>query len=649
MDNSFSRPRKIDYRPDIDGLRAVAVLLVVCEHLRLGFRGGYIGVDVFFVISGYLISSIILSDMAEGRFSIASFYERRIRRIFPALFVMMGIVAFFAYRFLVPSETVNFAQSMLAATFSVSNVLFAHQAGYFDQPSQFKPLLHTWSLAVEEQFYILFPIFLVTVRRLARRFLKNAILSLAIISFSAACFWVQHDPTTAFYSAPLRAWELLIGTILSQRYLPSITGKFWRNLLSLSGVALIVVPSLLYSASTPFPGLAAIPPCLGAALIIAADETGPSLVGRLLGTRPVVFLGLISYSLYLWHWPILVFQNTNSMLVVAHAGGRRVKVAILAMSVVVAILSWRFVETPFRKGRLRLARGPLFYVAGGVVAAMTTVGLLMIGSGGFPGRFPPDALAVSRYTDFDTSAAYRVNTCFLQTRVDFSSFRQDICMKQDPNRKNYLLIGDSHSAALYYGLSTEFPEINFLQATVAACDPFIPSISDLEHQNCKQMADFIFDDYLVHHKVDAVVISGRWEENAIPKLQKTLKWLIGHGQHVILIGPVTEYDASLPRILATGLRERDPTLAAEHSMLPILRALDTELGVAARNTWKVRYISIFEDLCTSTTTAEIPNNRVAGCPLYAAPLVPLLIDTDHLSPQGSLLFATAMRARKQLP
>ncbi len=252
MDNLFSQPRKIGYRPDIDGLRAIAVLLVVCDHLRLGFRGGYIGVDVFFVISGYLISSIILSDMASGRFSILGFYERRIRRIFPALFAMMAIVAFLAYRFLVPSEMVNFAQSMMAATFSFSNILFMHQSGYFDQPSQFKPLLHTWSLAVEEQFYILFPIFLMLVRRLVPRYLKNAILSLAFLSFCAACFWVHHDITTTFYSAPLRAWELLIGTIISQRYLPSITGTFWRNLSSLSGLALILVPSWLYSSSTPF-------------------------------------------------------------------------------------------------------------------------------------------------------------------------------------------------------------------------------------------------------------------------------------------------------------------------------------------------------------------------------------------------------------
>ncbi len=273
----------------------------------------------------------------------------------------------------------------------------------------------------------------------------------------------------------------------------------------------------------------------------------------------------------------------------------------------------------------------------------------MIGTGGFPGRFPPDALAVSRYNGFrhqrcvsreylfspDKSRLFKVPAGYLHEAghkpKELSSARRQ------PQRR------------AYYGLATEFPEINFLQATVAACDPFLPSASDVEHPNCKQMADFIFGDYLIHHKVDAVVISGRWEENAFPKLQLTLEWLREHGQRVILIGPVTEYDASLPRLLATGLRERNPDLAKEHSMLPILQALDTKLGLLARDNWKVPYISIFEDLCNTPLPAKVPEDRVSGCPLYAAPLVPMLIDTDHLSPQGSLLFATAMRDRNQLP
>jgi peptidoglycan/LPS O-acetylase OafA/YrhL len=306
------KPR-LAYRPDVDGLRAVAVLLVIASHFRTRLTGGYIGVDVFFVISGYLISSVILSELDSGRFSILNFYERRIRRIFPAMLAMMAVTTFLVYCFFVPVEVEGYARSLLAALFSSSNFLFWHEAGYFAAPSEFKPLLHTWSLAVEEQFYIFFPVFLILIRRFFPRRLKEAILCIAAVSLLAAVITMQHDATAAFFFAPLRAWELLIGTTISQHYVPAIRSAISRNIASAGGFLLILVPAIAYTSATPFPGLAAIPPCLGAALIIASGELGSSFVGRILSCRPVVFVGLISYSLYLWHWPILVFQDTNAL------------------------------------------------------------------------------------------------------------------------------------------------------------------------------------------------------------------------------------------------------------------------------------------------------------------------------------------------
>jgi peptidoglycan/LPS O-acetylase OafA/YrhL len=216
LPNADVRP-KLSYRRDIDGLRAIAVLLVVLFHIRTRVIGGYIGVDVFFVISGYLISSTILSEMAVGKFSIVNFYERRIRRIFPALLIMMLVTTALAYHYLAPMEMESYAKSLLAALFSVSNIFFSHQAGYFDGASGLQPLLHTWSLAVEEQFYIFFPIMLIVVRKWAPNRLKTAIWTITGVTFLMACIWVRRDPIFTFFFAPLRAWELLIGTIVSQR------------------------------------------------------------------------------------------------------------------------------------------------------------------------------------------------------------------------------------------------------------------------------------------------------------------------------------------------------------------------------------------------------------------------------------------------
>ena len=659
-DPQMQPARTLTYRPDVDGLRAVAVLLVFFDHLHSRFTGGYIGVDVFFVISGYLISSVILSDMAAGRFSIVNFYERRIRRIFPALLVMLLGSSLLAYRCFVPSEIEAFARSLLAALFSISNLLFWHQAGYFDTPSSLKPLLHTWSLAVEEQFYIFFPLFLVAVRRLLPGRLKAAIWTVTAVTFALACLSVRSHPTAAFFFAPLRAWELLFGTILSQRYVPAIDGKVQRNLAALTGLLLILVPSLRYGSQTPFPGLAALPPCLGAALLIAAGETGSSLVGRVLAWRPIVFVGLISYSLYLWHWPILVFQNTSYILTNAPSGTTAMKTAVFVASIVVATLSWRFVETPFRKGSLRPGRRMLFAINGLGGAVIASIGLCMVVSHGLSARFPSEAIAVDRFTNYDATAAFRENVCFIGPKSTYADFNRALCLADDATRKHYLLIGDSHAAHLYPGLSNVFPELNISQANTHSCLPFLPDSEDTadprtlieKYQmmpDCAKMSQFIFRDYLLHHHFDAVLIAGRWEETELGELGRTIAWMGQHNIRVILFGPVMKFKVPLPRLIAISLRDRDPA-EIERERTTETPQVDRELAALARGKWKVRYISAFEDLCASQVGIEVKSKPEtnANCPVYALPGVPLLFDTNHLTPQGSIRYARAMRARNQL-
>ncbi len=597
------------YRPDVDGLRAVAVLLVMADHFGIRLRGGYVGVDIFFVISGYLISGIILSELAANRFSIVRFYERRVRRIFPALLVVLAVVTVFVDR------------------------LFWHQAGYFDEASFIKPLLHTWSLAVEEQFYILFPIFLVAVRRFMPKRLKPAILAITAISFAAAVITVRNDATAAFYFAPLRAWELLFGTIVSQRYIPAIRGVVARNAASFAGMAMIAVPALVYTSRTEFPGLAALPPCLGAALIIAAGETGTSLVGRLLSLRPVVFIGLISYSVYLWHWPILVFERTSSILPV-DIDSTRGKLILIALSLVIGWLSWLAVEQPFRTGRFRPSRSAVFTVNGVAAAVMALVGAGIIATHGLPNRFPPDAQAVAAYTDYYKPAFFREGTCFLTPSNTFADFRADPCLTTHPGRRSILLAGDSHAAQLWPGFSAEFPSDDILQANVSGCHPLLVQ-PETAIPLCRQLTAFLFDNYLLHHPPDILVLSARWDVADEQRLDRTIDFAHAHHIDTIVIGPSIEYDAPLPRMLAIALRNRRPFDIDRH-LVGAPRALDNAMAALAQTRWHVPYISVYKDLCEPQ------------CPVYAAPLVPLLLDGDHLTAAGSILLAKAIQANHEL-
>ena len=639
----MSSARKADrpaYRADVDGLRAVAVLLVMADHFGIRLRGGYIGVDVFFVISGYLISGIILSEMAEGRFSLVRFYERRVRRIFPALLVMIALVTVAVYRLFLPSEVEAYGRSVLAAIGSVSNFLFWHEAGYFDEASTIKPLLHTWSLAVEEQFYVLFPLLLVVVRRWWPQRLKAAILGIAGLSFVAAVVTVHNSPTAAFFFAPLRAWELLLGTMISQRYLPEIRGAVARNAASALGLLLLVVPALNYTSRTAFPGLAALPACAGAALIIlagetsAAGESGSSVVGRMLAWRPVVFVGLISYSVYLWHWPVLVFERTSSVLPL-DLDRTRDKFLLLALSLVLGWISWALVEQPIRTGRLRPGRRAVFWVNGLAAAAVSVVALVFMGAHGFPQRFPPDARAIAAYEDYYKPEFFREGSCFLVPGMSLSTFNQAACLTARPGHPTILLAGDSHIADQWYGLAQIFPEDTFLQVTSSGCHPLLVGSAAAKSPVCEQMNALLFDHYLPHHPVDLLVLGARWDKSDLAPLGRTIEHLQQQGVKVMVVGPGVEYDTPLPRMLAVGLRDGRVVQSGPH-LVSYLRPLDEQMAALARTRWHVAYVSVFQDLCRP------------DCPLYAQPGVPLLFDSNHFTQAGSVLMAQRMREGGEL-
>jgi peptidoglycan/LPS O-acetylase OafA/YrhL len=611
----------------------VAVLLVIAYHLvALKVWGGFVGVDVFFVISGFLISSVILREIEKTRFSLLAFYERRIRRIFPALIVMLFVTAIFSCIYLLPSELKDFAKSLVAAVFSASNIYFLENSDYFAAPTASKPLLHTWSLAVEEQFYIFFPLFLLLLRRLIPGKFRQAVILVAAASFAISAFGAYAFPTAAFYLPITRTWELLLGTMLSLDVFPRIRSVFWRNVAAAAGLAAIVACGFVYGARTHFPGLAAVPPCLGAALIIAAGQEGTSFVGRLLSLKPVVFLGLISYSLYIWHWPIIVFQRM-SMVQVRDASSRSVKGGLLVLTIMVATISWRYVETPFRKGRFMLKGAAAFKFVTVSGVALTMVAFAILALHGLPSRYTPEEVEISSY--MEREAPYRLGTCFISSGKPSTDFDVSTCLHQDPHKKNYLLLGDSHAAQLWYGLDTVFPEINILQATASGCEPTLQNVYMYGDQ-CSPIMQYVYTDYLPKHPVDRVLIAARWEQGDLPRLDDTMRQLKQRGLNIVLFGPIVQYDSPLPRLLTASLKENDPSLPFKHR-LNKYRKLDQEMAYLAANTWHVPYVSFFQLLC--------PQN---ACTEYAQKDVPLQFDYGHLTQAGSMLVAERLKAENSL-
>ncbi|HWO08835.1 MAG TPA: acyltransferase family protein, partial [Polyangiaceae bacterium] len=437
----------IRYRADIDGLRALAVLPVVLFHGHVSaLPGGFVGVDVFFVISGFLICSAIGQELNRGTFSIASFYERRCRRILPALFATFSATSVLASFVLMPPDLAAFGRSLLSSVLFASNLFFWKTSGYFDGMAELKPLLHTWSLSVEEQFYLIVPYVLMATSALCRKRFLLVLLPLALGSFALGCWALERAPSAAFYMLPTRFWEIMLGGLVGLGASTGPRARWLREVLAATGLAAIAIAACSYSEMTPFPGVSALLPCAGGALVIYAGLGGGSVVGRLLSQRPCVFIGKISYSLYLWHWPLFSLYRYQ----VGRELSALESALLIGASFALAALSWRFIEQPFRRSERAVGRRVVFRSAAlGALATATFAGTAMA-TGGLPVRVPGfSVVAVPGEAEYDAGGR---EDCFLgdpHTAADWGGERCFITRGRGPT---VLLWGDSFAAHYVPGL-----------------------------------------------------------------------------------------------------------------------------------------------------------------------------------------------------
>ncbi len=539
------------YRPEIDGLRGIAVIPVILFHAGFStYSGGFVGVDVFFVISGYLITTIILSEMEQGTFSLINFYERRARRILPAIFWVMLVSLPFAWFLLMPSDIKDYFSSLIAVSSFSSNILFWREAGYWDAPSELKPLLHTWSLAVEEQYYVLFPLFLMLMWRYRRRWILSMFMLIAGISLATAQWGAHHRPTATFYLLPTRGWELAIGACIAFYFLyrkqtigKLLSHKLVGEMFGVIGLLMIGYAIFVFDENIPFPSLYALVPTIGTGLIIIFSSS-QTIIGRLLSTKPLVAIGLISYSAYLWHQPLFAFVRYQSF----SEPGFLVFSGLTILTFLFAYLSWRFVEKPFRNKRTFGRKGIfIFSLTGSVV---------FIGIGA-AGHFYDGFKQRSVYTKLfnyqpDNRVLRRQSWKYLNKLskdvgydIATGEYDQQLWFTKDDGRQNLLLVGKSHSKDIYNVLMhSDYAKAHFQTARYGA------EISSL---NKMPLALFSAPNY---KQSDIVMLISRYSKNDLSELEQVVHKLIKDHKTVVIVKNIFEFDTHNNKTIADALLQR---------------------------------------------------------------------------------------------
>ncbi len=634
----------LSYRADIDGLRALAVLAVLGFHGFPGtIKGGFIGVDIFFVISGFLISSLILKTLNHNIFSFEDFYLKRIKRIFPSLILILGFCLIFGWFTLWPSEYHQLGKHIASSASFMSNYAYWSEAGYFDGNPESKPLLHLWSLAIEEQFYIIWPFLLWFCWKRGLNLL-TIILLLGAVSFTTNILWSYSDRTAAFYSLQTRAWELLLGGVLA--WLEIYVGGVWlrrlifsdsknfpeklvHNLLSVFGCLLIIYALVRVTSTNIFPGYWALFPALGSALIIAGGPT--AWINRKILSHPVaVWFGLISFPLYLWHWPLLFFaRNAND-----HPLNAFVIIAVLIISVLFAWLTYKLVEQPIRRN---LLNKKICIALLSLMLGLGLCGYFVMWDKGVPSRFPPEASVLTTAIDFQWGENVRIDECHLQGKrsLDFPS----IC--SETPKPSIALWGDSYAASLYPGINRLQQKYKFsvIQQTASGCPPLFNLERLYERPNCNELNEYTLAS-LVKLRPNMVILQAAWIHEQYPlsydefriKLNESLKRIQNAlpNSTLILIGPMPRWQMSPQRVsfrawVALGKPQEGVANRLDAADWPLLNA---RLEDSAKRLG-IKYIDPYKVFCNDDGCLARVGSELEDF---------VAMDSAHLSKAGAIYF-----------
>jgi peptidoglycan/LPS O-acetylase OafA/YrhL len=633
------------YRADIDGLRGIAVLSVVAFHLfPYKITGGFIGVDVFFVISGFLISSILFASLDRGDFSIVGFYDRRIRRIFPSLIIVVLASLAFGWFVLFTDEYQQLGKHVAGGAGFISNLILSSENGYFGNAAESKPLLHLWSLAIEEQFYIFWPLLLIFIHKRKWNFLPIMAV-VAIGSFVGNIYMVDSNPTATFYWPIYRFWELIIGGILAglTLYRPQLLTRY-SNVQSLIGFLLLLIGFVAINKFRQFPGWWALLPTLSAFLLLAAGPT--AWINRsILSNKVLVWFGLISYPLYLWHWPLISFAKILDGDI---DGKPSLKIALLFTSVLFAWLTYRLVEKPLRfKSNHKTS---LFLLFGLLLTGL--LGYSCIASNGYDGlgfrtkektafasHFNNLAPELKYYKREGIREKYREQCNFynlamddagIPTRVPLQSISKE-CYVRNPNIKNSVLLwGDSHAAHLHPGVAQNLPKTwQILQVTSSGCRPDISVKQDSSSNYC-QRSNWFAMQLIKQERPETVIIAQNDEHDAV-KMSLIRSTIESLGiKNIIFTGPSVHWQRDLPKVMLRDLWPQTPQrtlIGVENKVLQVNQTLKNEFKPSASS----QFVSIIDYFCDKKgCLTYIGNDRKLGITSF---------DYGHLTPIASEAFA----------
>ncbi len=641
-DKSADKDRAANYRPDIDGLRAVAVAVVVVYHaFPLMLPGGFVGVDVFFVISGYLISRLILDALGKSRFSFAHFYARRMRRIFPALAVVLAAVSIAGWFVLYADDYQRLGRHVAAGAAFASNFVLWSESSYFDTTAvELKPLLHLWSLGIEEQFYLVWPLLLVFAARWRRGPLAMTLL-VGTASFLVAIWTVRIDRTPAFYAPWTRFWELLAGATLAcidadvelRNLLSRVTARPWvSNVLAIAGTLMIAAGVMLIHSTRVFPGLWVLLPVTGTfCLLVAGDEA--FINRRVLSLRPVVWVGLISYPLYLWHWPLLSFAR----LITTGPPRVLIRLGLVAASVELAWLTYRLIEWPIRFGTRRRTVVPILATS---MVALFAFGLATNVSGGFIDRRinRDDAARIVDYYERmrrrGLHAAYRAECDFMDWVTERARTELDSSCTAPGQERTYLLWGDSFAQALSLGLREQLPPGTALaQVATSACAAAVENFDMSVRDGRCEKANRYAMDAIRRLRPSLVILAQSGGHTVIdwPKIAARALEL-GAG-HVLVAGPFPLWRPGLPAIIG----EHHLTDRVEYVRIGLdesLFANDRALAAKLSGLPNLTYVSLLDHLCRDDACL----GRIPG----EGDLDLMALDFGHLTPKGSTYVGRAV-------